>query len=235
MSKIKSLKVTTIVENLIQTGGLLGEWGLSFLLEVEDERGRVCKIVSDTGSSREAILHNIKRLKLDLSDLEYIFLSHGHGDHTAATAEILKLAGGGVKVVSHPYLFLPRFYIDRTGRRRPGGIPEGERIEEIETAGGEIIQSAEPLEILPGLWTTGQIPRTTDFEVVGRSTGGSRRVIIVEDEGIPDQILDDQALWMDVEGVGPMVITGCAHSGIVNTLLHVKKLGDFKGIHGVIG
>lgn len=208
---------------------------MSFLLEVEDAEGRRHKVLSDTGSSREAILHNIKRLRLDLSDLEYIFLSHGHGDHTAATVEIIKLAGGGMKVVSHPYLFLPRFYIDKTGRKRRGGIPEGEGIAEIEAAGGEIIQSAKPFEILPGLWTTGQVPRVTDFEVVGRSTGGSRRTIVVEGESIPDQILDDQALWMDVEGVGPMVITGCAHSGVVNTLLHVEKLGGFKGVQGVIG
>ena len=235
MRKVKYLKVTTLVENLVQMGGLLGEWGLSFLLEVEDERGRTHKVLSDTGSSRKAILHNIERLKLDLSDLECVFLSHGHGDHTAATVEVLKLAGGGVKVVAHPHLFLPRFYIDRDGRRRRGGIPEGEGIAEIEAAGGEIVQSAEPLEVVPGLWTTGEIPRVTDFEAVGRSLGGGRRVIIVEGEEVTDRILDDQALWMDVEDVGPVVITGCAHSGPVNTLLQVKKLGGFDRIYGLIG
>jgi 7,8-dihydropterin-6-yl-methyl-4-(beta-D-ribofuranosyl)aminobenzene 5'-phosphate synthase len=235
MSKIRSIKVTTIVDNLVQMGHLLGQWGLSFLLEVEDVRGEGHKVISDTGSNKEAIIHNIKRLKLDLSDLECIFLSHGHGDHTAATVEIIKLANRDVKVVSHPNLFLQRLYINRTGRRRRGGVPKGEGIAEIEAAGGKIIQSAEPFEIIPGLWTTGQIPRATDFEAVENGSGGSRSMIVVEGELIADQILDDQALWMDVEDVGPMVITGCAHSGVVNTLTQVKKLGKFDMFHGLIG
>ena len=90
-------------------------------MEIEDEKGRMHKLISDTGNSREIILYNIKRLRLDLSDLECIFLSHGHHDHTAATVEIIRLAGGGVKVISHPHLFSKRFYVDRTGRRRRAG------------------------------------------------------------------------------------------------------------------
>ncbi len=235
MAKIKFLKIITLVENLVQTGGFRGEWGLSFFLEVEDAKGRSHKIISDTGNSKETILHNIRRLKLDLTDLEVIFLSHGHGDHTAATVEIINLAGGGVKVITHPHLFLQRFYIDKNGKRRRGGVPRGEGISEIEAAGGEIIQSADPVEILPGLWTTGQIPRITSFEEVGKSLSGGERLIVVNGKLGLDQILDDQGLWMDVEGVGPMVITGCAHSGIINTLLHVKKLGNFIEIYGLVG
>ncbi|GAG37077.1 unnamed protein product, partial [marine sediment metagenome] len=118
------------------------------------------------------------------SDLECIFLSHGHHDHTAATVEIIRLAGGGVKVISHPHLFLHRFYVDRKGRRRRGGVPEEEGIAEIEAAGGEILQNSKPIEILPGIWTTGQIPRITDFEEVGKSSSGDERIIVLEEEKI---------------------------------------------------
>jgi len=234
MKKIGSFKVTTLADNLVGTD-TLGEWGLCFLLEVEDAEGKSHKVVSDTGMTKEAILHNIKRLKLDLSDLELIFLSHGHLDHTATTVEIIKLAGGGVKVVSHPYVFLQRFHIDKKGKRTALGVPEGEGEAEIESAGGEILQSKEPLEILPGLWTTGQVPRKMDFEVPLPPSPRERLEIVVEGEPIPDQILDDQALWMDVANVGPMVITACAHSGVINTLLQVEHLGGFKAIHGLTG
>jgi metal-dependent hydrolase (beta-lactamase superfamily II) len=76
MRKIGSLKVTTLVDNLVLTNGLLGEWGLSLLLELEDFEGKSHKVISDTESSEDAMLHNIRKQKINLSDLEYIFLSH---------------------------------------------------------------------------------------------------------------------------------------------------------------
>lgn len=62
-----------------------------------------------------------------------------------------------------------------------------------------------------------------------------RKIIVIDGEEVEEQVLDDQALWMEVEGVGPFVITGCAHAGPVNVLLQVKRLGNFKHIHGLLG
>ena len=93
----------------------------------------------------------------------------------------------------------------------------------------------EPAEILSGIWTTGQIQRVTRFEQALPLHEGERRMIIVDGEEIDDVVLDDQALWMDVETLGPYVITGCAHAGPLNTLTHVQELGDFKKIAGLIG
>ena len=234
MNKVKSLRMTTLAENLVQVSGLHGQWGLSFLLELVDAQGQNRKVVFDTGKDKAPLMHNIKRLKADLSDVDCIVLSHGHGDHTVATVEVVEITGG-VEVYAHPHLFLPRFNVDRLGKRVRGGVPKGEGIAEIEAAGGEVVLTSEPREIVPGLWTTGQIPRVASFERVSPPLRGGRRIIIVDGEEVEDKILDDQALWMDVDEVGPFVITGCAHAGPVNTLLHAQKLGDFNSVHGFVG
>jgi len=212
----------------------LGQWGLSFLLEFVDAKGDHRKVIFDTGIHKESLLYNIKQLDVDLSDVDCVVISHGHGDHTAATVEVVE-AAGGVSVHAHPHTFQPRFYEDKTGKRRQHGVPKGEGLDEIEKAGGEVFLEAEPTEILPGVWTTGQIQRVTPFECALPPSEGERRIIVVDGKEIDDQILDDHALWMDVEGVGPFVITGCAHAGPVNTLLQVQRIGNFKQIHGLVG
>jgi 7,8-dihydropterin-6-yl-methyl-4-(beta-D-ribofuranosyl)aminobenzene 5'-phosphate synthase len=231
MSLIRALKITTLAENTASR--CLGQWGLSFLLELEDARGNNRKVIFDTGIHKQALLYNIKKLKVDLSDVDCIVLSHGHLDHTAATVELVK-AAGGLKVYAHPHTFLPRFHQRRTGKRRRMGVPSGEGQEEIEGAGGDVLLLTGPTEVVPGVWTTGQIERTT-FERPLPLSEGETLIIIVDGKEIVDQILDDQALWMDVDGVGPLVVTGCAHAGLVNTLSHVQRIGRFKNIYGLVG
>ncbi|GAH12027.1 unnamed protein product, partial [marine sediment metagenome] len=120
--------------------------------------------------------------------------------------------------------------------RRYAGPPEGEGIEEIESAGGEVVLSADPMEVVPGLWTTGQVERVTPFERISPPLStGNKRIILVDREDTKDLILDDQALWMDVKKFGPFVITGCAHAGTVNTLLQAQRLGRFNHIKGLVG
>jgi len=235
MRLIKALKITTLAENMVATAdGCLGQWGLSFLLECVDAKGNERKVIFDTGMHKQALLYNIKKLKANLSDVGCIVLSHGHLDHTATTVEVVK-ATGGVKVCAHPHTFLPRFYKAKTGKRRQIGVPRGERLEDIERAGGDVLLSAEPTEVVPGIWTTGQIKRVTSFERALPLSEGEKLTIVIDGKEIDDQILDDQALWMDVEGVGPLVITGCAHAGLLNTILHVQRIGNFKHIHGLVG
>ncbi len=231
---IRNLKITTLADNLVLKGGFHGQWGLSFLLTFEDSQRVKRKIMFDTANDKEPFMHNLKKLKIDLSDLDAVVLSHGHGDHTVATVEVVREAGG-CPVYAHPHCFLQRFYISKEGKRREGGVPEGERISDIEAVGGEVILSKEPVEVVPGLWTTGQVPRVTDFEVISPPSNGGRRVIVIEGEERDDKILCDQSLWAYVEKVGSQIITGCAHSGPVNILLHVKALGGFDKIHGLIG
>lgn len=151
---IENLKVTTLADNLVLMYGLQGRWGLSFFLELVDAKGKSRKLVFDTGNDYALLMHNINDLKVDLSEVDCIVLSHGHGDHTVAIVEIVE-SSGGVKVYAHPHVFLPRFGEDHLGRRYRRGPPEGEGIAEIEAAGGEVVLSVEPIEVVPGLWTTG--------------------------------------------------------------------------------
>ncbi len=180
------------------------------------------------------MLHNVKQLELNLDDVDCVVISHGHSDHTAATVEVVE-AAGGVEVYAHPHTFLPRFYEDKNGRRRKHGVPKEEGIDEIEKVRGKLFLTAEPKEIVPGVWTTGEIQRVTPFEEAMPLSKGEKRTIMVEGEEVNDRILDDQAIWMDVEGAGALVVTGCAHAGPVNTLLQIQRIGHFRKIYGLVG
>jgi 7,8-dihydropterin-6-yl-methyl-4-(beta-D-ribofuranosyl)aminobenzene 5'-phosphate synthase len=232
MTRVKKLKVTTVGDNLVYEEGH-GQPGLSLLLELVDARGDDRKIIFDTGDNKEALIHNINLLKLNLRHVDAIVLSHGHCDHTRATVEVVE-AAGGIKIYGHPQTFIKRF-IKRKGKRSKNiGVPKGEGIAEIEKAGGEVVLSTKPTEVVPGLWTTGEIERRT-FETVIDLPGGGRLVTNVYGREVEDRVLDDLALWTDVKDVGPFVVTGCAHSGAVNTLRQVQRLGSFNHLCGLIG
>ena len=232
MNRVKKLKVTTLGDNLVYHEGH-GQSGLSLLLELIDARGEPRKVIFDTGDNKEALMHNIKFLKLNLRDIDAVVLSHGHRDHTTATVEVVK-ATRGIKVYGHPHTFIQRF-IKRKGKRSGNiGVPRGQGIAEIEKAGGEIVLSTKPTEVVPGLWTTGQIERKT-FETVIDLPGGGRLITDIDGKETEDQVLDDLAMWTDVKEVGPFVITGCAHSGPINTLTQVKRMGSFDRVYGLIG
>ena len=230
---VQNLKITTLAENSAMSA-LLGQWGLSFLIELIDSKGAERKVIFDTGIAKRALLRNIKSLKVDLSDVDCVVLSHGHLDHTAATVEIVK-AAGGAKVYVHPNTFLSRFHVDESGKKRQLGVPKGEGLGDIEKAGGKVVLTSKPAEVVPGLWTTGQIERATSFERALPLSKKEKLVILINNEEVDDEILDDQAMWTRVEKVGPYVITGCAHAGLINTLLHVQKTGQLRDIYGVIG
>jgi len=231
-SGIKYLKITTLAENLVQTIFEVGQWGLSYYLELVDAKGEERNILFDTGINKDALFHNIKSLKKDLNKIDCIVLSHGHLDHTAATVEAVKTSGG-VPLYAHPYCFQPRFWEDKNGKRMNVGVFEGQGVAEIEAAGGKVVLSREPVEVVPGFWTTGEVPMRS-FEGRGLMPG-ERRILVVDGEEIDDLLLDDLALWGVVDGVGPFVVTGCAHSGIVNTLLRVQELSGYDEIYGFVG
>jgi 7,8-dihydropterin-6-yl-methyl-4-(beta-D-ribofuranosyl)aminobenzene 5'-phosphate synthase len=231
-SSIEYLKITTLVENYVQTGTELGQWGLSFYIELTDANGEERNILFDTGINKDAFFHNVKSLKKDLSKLDCIVLSHGHYDHTSAIVEAVK-ASGGIPVYAHPYCFYQKIYQNKKGKRINIGIPDGQDISDIEAAGGTVVLSKDPVEIVPGFWTTGEVPRRS-FEK-WRVTPGTKRIQIRDGKEYDDLLLDDLSLWCNVEGFGPYVVTGCAHAGIVNTLLHVKELIGSKEIYGFTG
>ena len=229
MESVKSVKIVTLADNLIYGGRLLGQFGFSAFIEVIDHDRDACHIVFDTGSNKQSLLYNIRALKIDLSSLEFIVLSHGHYDHTSATVELIKKSQKGVRVLVHPYAFLPKFRI-RKKRREDHGIPRGERETDIQEANGQIVKTTRPTEIIPGVITSGEIKRTCPFE---RITWKAKTVI--DGKQVRDQVLEDQALLINIEKHGLLVIVGCAHAGIVNTLNHARAVTGAEKLYGFIG
>ena len=232
MDQIKSLKFTTLAENLVMAGGL-GQWGFSLLLEVEDARGRARKIMLDTATIPKGLFYNIEYMELNISDLDCLVLSHNHFDHTSANTQIVE-AAGGVKVYAHPGVFDPHVFKNAKGKTREIGVPDGQGIAELEAAGGEVILSGSPVEVVPGLWTTGEVPRKT-IETPMDLRKGAQILTEIDGEWRPDRLTDDQSLFMGLEGYGAVVASGCAHAGIVNILNHVKDLGSFNDIACFVG
>jgi 7,8-dihydropterin-6-yl-methyl-4-(beta-D-ribofuranosyl)aminobenzene 5'-phosphate synthase len=220
LTEVSHLKITTLLDNLIASTGPLGHWGYSTLLdyEVGSKRRRV---LLDTGSDRDCFLRNLKELKIDLSGIDSIVLSHGHFDHTSATIEAIK-AAGDVKVFAHPSTFSPVYMVNEKGERRRISIPEGQGLAEIEAAGGEVVLSRTPIEVAPGVWATGEVPRRS-FETI-MDLGKSRLLKVEDGSEVPDSIPDDQSLFLREKGVGLIVVTGCAHSGPLNILSYVEAV-----------
>jgi 7,8-dihydropterin-6-yl-methyl-4-(beta-D-ribofuranosyl)aminobenzene 5'-phosphate synthase len=231
-NSVRSLKITTLTDNLAGSR-CLGQWGFSCLLNLIDTKGKDRTILFDTGMAPDALSFNIRVLKVDLSGLDSLVLSHGHYDHTGAIVESARLAKG-TRVYAHPHVFLPRFHFGAHGKRREIGVPKKQNRENVEAAGGDIVFSRKPVEVVPGVWTTGEIPRDS-FENPLPLAKNERLVINVDGKEVADDILDDQALFMVVKDIGCFVVTGCCHAGLINTLNHVKKLAEIDTIYGLIG
>jgi len=230
LESVKGLKITTLADNLTFHGGLLGQWGLSFLLEITGVDDMKHTFLFDTGAVKDALLFNIDRLRINLSTLEAIIISHGHRDHTAATVELARRSRRRVRVIAHPHTFKKRFVVTRDGKKRFYQVLKGEREKDIEQAGAKLILTKEPCQIIPGVITTGEIPRLTRFERIRE-----KRFIVVGREPQRDYLLDDQALVVNIRGQGAWVLTGCAHSGIINTLMSVENIAPSLSVHAIVG
>jgi 7,8-dihydropterin-6-yl-methyl-4-(beta-D-ribofuranosyl)aminobenzene 5'-phosphate synthase len=229
MQSVKSVKITTLADNVVYVSRLLGQFGFSAHLEIKDNKGKKHTVIFDTGSNKSSLLYNIRALKLDLSPLESIVLSHGHYDHTSATVEIARKAKNKVKIFAHPNAFYPKFKIKK-GKKEPHGMPKREGRTEIEKKGAQIIETTQPTQIIPGIMASGEIPRITPFEKLAW-----RNMTIVDGKAVRDKLLDDQALFINIARKGVLVICGCAHAGLINTLEHALNVTKTKRLYGFIG
>ncbi len=215
------LKVVTLSENTAGLGNFLGEWGLSILVETED-----LSLLLDTGQSISAS-HNADLLGVDLSRISRIVLSHGHYDHTGGLPHLLRKMRREIEVIAHPDVWADKYSSRKGQKRRYIGIPY--RRHELESLGARFKLSAKPVEINTSIMTTGEIPMVTEFEKI------EPYLLVKEGKGFqPDELLDDQALIITTEA-GLVVILGCAHRGIINTLYHAQQLTGVKKIHTVLG
>jgi len=216
---MNNLKITVLAEDTANKRGLLAEHGLSFLIE----SGRN-KFLFDTGQGL-ALRHNTEKLNVNLKTINAVVLSHGHYDHTGG----LTFALNGMncpRLYAHPEAFSLKYARNPDGSAREVGMTAGNKITAGELA--EIVLVEEKTEIAEGLFLTGPVPRTTDFE----DTGGA--FFTDPDCQIPDDLPDDQALFAETKN-GTAVILGCAHSGVINTLRYIQALTDNRPIHTLIG
>ena len=215
-----------IVSSLTSPRQLLAEHGLSLLIDVEGG-GVKRRVLMDCGFTELGVPYNMEVLGIDPSTVDLVFLSHGHLDHYASLREVLKRAGRKLPVYVHPDAFYPRLFTF------PNGLTVGPwklSPADIEEAGGSVIAVRNSVPLAPGLATTGEVERTTDFE---KGLEAARRVR----DGVyeVDPIMDDQALVAYVEGLGLVVVTGCAHAGVVNTVKHSLRLAGVEEAYAVIG
>ena len=222
---VHALKVTVLVTNLAgdpHEGD--GEWGFSALVEVD---GR--KILYDTGSSPEMALRNAKAMKIDLSDVEDVILSHNHYDHVggliALRRELSKINPRAMsRVHVGARVFEPRW--DASGEDRNGlKLIKADYV----ASGGTFVVHDKPSELLPGVWLTGPVPRPNDEK------NWSPGLSLDSKQGrIEDNVPEDSALVFDTD-TGMVILTGCAHAGIVNITEYARSIAGKKPIVAVIG
>ncbi|MEW5870544.1 MAG: MBL fold metallo-hydrolase [Chloroflexota bacterium] len=228
---------------------LLAEHGFSALVEL---RRAGIKILWDAGVTRVALMENMRRMKIDPASIDKIALSHGHDDHTASVTDVLAaiyappqhrewadgvdfealhshLEQGRVPTIAHPAAFRERWGVKKDGTYVGPFLPPPRA--EWEAAGADIILSEQPFELGPGCWTTGQIPRRS-FEKSGRPTTLRYRQ---GQQFQADDLEEDQAIVINVQGKGLVVLSGCAHSGIVNTLDYARQISGVERVWAVLG
>lgn len=212
-------RITVLVENTAGKCGLLGEHGLSFWIELGES-----KILFDTGQG-SVLARNAEKLDVDLKKTDAILLSHGHYDHTGGLGDVLR-PEKRTKIYAHPEAFNPKFARNSDGSARYIGMsPRNKR---MVNECSELILTEAPSEVCNGLFLTGSVPRVTDFE----NTGGD----FFEDTAcrLPDELPDDQAVFIETSD-GTIVVLGCAHAGVINTLRYIQTLTNNRPIHTVMG
>lgn len=219
---MSKLKATILVENTVGVPlGLLSEWGLSMLLDFGDER-----ILFDTGEQGN-LIRNSQILGHDLGQINRVILSHGHYDHSGGLLKFLQYRGR-VPVYAHPDLFIGHYRRGLNGQDdKYLGVPF--HPEQLESAGAEFHWHREPVELRPGLWLSGEIPRTTAFERVE-----GRLVEHKDGQAVQDTIPDDSSLFY-VTDQGLVILLGCAHAGLVNIVEHAKQVTGEDRVRAIIG
>jgi 7,8-dihydropterin-6-yl-methyl-4-(beta-D-ribofuranosyl)aminobenzene 5'-phosphate synthase len=227
---------------------LLAEHGFAALVDLNE--GEI-RILLDTGFSRIALLENMKRMKIDHASIHKIVLSHGHADHTASVSELLRAmdlrpkprqweAGvhteemshwseyRRVPLIVHPAAFRERWIVRKDGSKFGPFLPPP--LLEWEALGAEVIMSEGPYQFGQGCFSTGFVPRLS-FEQPGTSGVSYREGDLFK----PDDVEEDQAIAINVKEKGLVVLSGCAHAGIVNTVNYAKKLSGVNRVYAVIG
>lgn len=207
------------------------EHGLAYYVKtIAGDKTGACMF--DFGMDPIGVMNNMELLNIDIAETDAFALSHGHLDHWTGAPEILrqnreKITDGtsfyvGEEAFLHRYAFRP-------GSRNTMDIGQLDRTD-LEASGVEIREITHPTEMIPGGYLTGNIERLTPYEVPSSS------LLVHRGEGLePDEFRGEQALFFHLKGKGLVVLSGCAHAGIVNTVKHVQKISGISKVHAILG
>jgi 7,8-dihydropterin-6-yl-methyl-4-(beta-D-ribofuranosyl)aminobenzene 5'-phosphate synthase len=222
--RINSLEVVVLSTMLTDRAGV-GEWGFSALVEADGHR-----LLFDTGARPETVLRNARELKIDLSDVTEVILSHHHGDHVGGLLTLRReLAKQKPDVLKKTYagagVFLPR--------QGPDGREVNESLllkKDYEELGGSFVLIDRPTELFAGAWLTGPVPRTHPE----RNWTVLRKIQHPDGRLVEDNLPEDMSLVFDTDK-GLVLISGCGHAGIINTLEYARQKVRETQIHAALG
>lgn len=221
---VKKLKITILSTMLAQQG--MGEWGFSALVEADS-----IKILFDAGSHERTVLDNAKELKIDLSGVQHLILSHNHWDHTIGWLPLRKETSGLNKNALSVTHVAPGFFDPRVSAN--GDENNGRKMDSLlyMQTGGKIVLHKNFEEIFPGIYLTGNVPRVhpeKNYPVTSKKKDAAGTIV-------EDNIPEDMSLIIRTEK-GLVLLSGCGHSGIINTITHtqnnLKQLPVFAAIGG---
>jgi 7,8-dihydropterin-6-yl-methyl-4-(beta-D-ribofuranosyl)aminobenzene 5'-phosphate synthase len=215
------IKITTLNENTASSPDYLAEWGLSMLIEADN-----AKILFDTGPGSSTV-HNAGLMDIDFKDIDRIILSHGHYDHTGGLRDVLQKIRRSIEVIAHQDVWTSKYGKRRGQPEHFAGVPFSREL--LESLGASFNLTDKPVRLTDHFLTTGEIPMVTDYEKI--DTGLFDKV---NGEMLPDKLADDLGLVIDTD-FGLVVILGCAHRGIVNTLKHAREITGKEMIYAAIG
>lgn len=220
--RVQSLRVTILSTMLADQG--LGEWGFAAIVEVDGHR-----ILFDTGGRPDTVLQNTREMAIDLTGVTDVILSHNHLDHTAGLLTLRREFSKENRATLSRAHVGKGIFLARSG---PGGRQPNPMVAmkpEYEATGGTFIDHTKPVELWPGVWLTGPVPRKYPER-------NFSRMQILQPPGPPveDTLPEDQSLVLDTDR-GLVLISGCGHSGIINTLDYARQQVRNAPIHAAIG
>lgn len=221
-TRIRDLRIRILSTMLADAG--IGEWGFAALVEADGHR-----ILFDTGARPRTVLDNARELGVDLSTVEHVVLSHSHRDHTGGLVPLRRELGKQkADALSKTHVARGMFW----SRPGPGGEERNNMIAtktSYEGLGGVFVVHSEPAEIFPGVWLTGSVPRVHPE----RNWSGTRQV--QTPDGLrEDTVPESQSLVVDTNE-GLVVVSGCGHAGIINTLEYARGKIRPAPIHAAVG
>lgn len=219
---VKALKITVLSTMLADRG--IGEWGYAALVEVDGKR-----ILFDTGARPETVLANAREMRIDLSNIEDVVISHNHGDHTGGLLTLRReLQKTNPRALSRAHvgegIFLSR--PGRNGQEGNGLLPFKK---DYEASGGRFVVYDKPTELLSGVWLTGPVPRVHPER--NYPAGGKIKLA----SGDADDTIPEDASLVIVTDDGLVVLAGCGHAGIINTVEFARQSVEASPVHAVIG